>query len=168
MTAQQPDTPNTLEQAAQDLQQEQQRLDALCRKSDQSRLEAENLARQAQDLRKKLVKDARKQDAELKEIAQQEKEAKELPAFVQAKESFDRARKDSGLEKLAADKKERRKQIDDDIDSDPELQELRWMAEVRATQAEEAETELQQPEQRVTQESYRLITRVEQMQLTLF
>lgn len=55
MTAQQPDSPNTLKQAAHDLQQKQQRLDALRRKSDQSRLEAENLARQAQDLRKKLV-----------------------------------------------------------------------------------------------------------------
>lgn len=168
MTTQQHDTPNTLKQAAQNLQQEQQRLDALRRKSDQSRLEAENLARQAQDLRKKLVKDARKQDSELKEIAEQEKDAKETPAFSQAKEHFEKVRKESGLEQLTAAKKERRKQIEDDIDADPELQELRQMAEIRTAQAEEAESELEQTEQRVTQESHQLITRVAQMQLTLF
>ena len=168
MTVPAHDTPNTLKQAALELEQDQQRLDHLRRQSDQFRLEADNLERQAQDLRKKLVAEARKSDSQLKDIAQDEKDAKEKPAFVDAKQKYEQARQDSGLSELAVAKKERRQEIDEAVDAEPELQELRQMAESRKTQAEDAESELQQLEGQVVQESRQLITRVANMQLSLF
>ena len=168
MTTVSVNTPDALKQAAQSLQEEEERLDTLRRKYDLDRAEADNLERQAQDMRKKMLSDARKADTELKSIAEQEKEIKESDSYVAAKDRMDRTRKDSGLEQLGLDKKERRQQIEESVDADPELQEMRRMAEVKAKEATDSEVQLQELEQRVTAEARQLIARVAGMQLSLF